>query len=169
MRLTPTEIDLLYPKICLKEYEDKIRTGLQIAEKSSVLVYTNTTTPDLELIQDLTEVFQASALTFVEPTTQQYDYLLKLDRSVVYVNVDGILNTLGWLEELNAVTLYGTLRNRRNEIVNYGNFETEFNGDRIDWHVGNLPMEVDVWSPHLSVSRACLGNTYLNPSLVGLL
>lgn len=169
MKLTKTEIDHLYPKLNLSDYERSIRSGFEIAEKSSLLVWSTTKTPDLELIQDLTEVFKTSRLTTEEPRDWQEDFLLKLDKSVVFCAVDGILNSIGWSREINWGTFYGTLRNRRFEIVNRGRFNTRFQGDSIEWNVGNFPMPVVYWGTELYLLRKEGIGDLVNPSLVGLL
>jgi hypothetical protein len=168
MNLTTQEINNLYPKLLVKEYESKIRIGFTEAQKLQFRLYA---------IFDGRINFNTFKITFPQsnivnkiPDSFEEDYLIIIDQTISYTNIDGLLNSIGWLTYLNCSTIYGSIRNRHHDIVCYGDFDTEFQGQRINWGVGNYPLRVKSWDNHLVLKRkGGDGTSYFNPSWIGYL
>lgn len=179
MKLSPQEIEFAYPKLLVEDYDRMVRRGLEIAETSSLLVVTTTDTPDLELFRDITELFKTVQI----PTTSEnesvdfwmsvkYDYSLWVDRTITWINTDGILNSLGWMEYLEAHSISGILRNRRFQAIQAWLLDTDTLkeiGEHIDWDVGNLPMKIKSDQSMIRMESSLGKGSWINPSLVGLL
>lgn len=175
MKLSSDEVNFAYPKLLVEDYDRMVRRGLEIAETSSLLVITTTETPDLELFRDITELFKESRIS-TPPENEsvsfwesvEYDYALWIDRTVVWLNIDGLLNSLGWMEYLKAHSISGMVRNRRFQIIQSWHLVCDEVGEPIDWDVGNLPMKIRSDQSIIRIESQLDGGSWVNPSLVGL-
>lgn len=168
------------PTILADIYDQKIRLGRQIAEKSKITIITNPDLIDLSCVRSTTELFQESSIQklqiintglqqHLEPPCTNLDFVLYVDPVIQFWNPDGILNSIGWAHELKCSKIYGTIKNSKNQIVCYGTFDTEYQGEKIEWGPGNIPMRIKEWSNHFVLETLLDGENFMNPSMMGLL
>lgn len=160
--------NFLYPKILRREYEDKIHEGYKISRVSKIAYsYQNENRND-KFIRSLQTIFQSVEIVEEKPRCDDATLVLQLDSIVKWISLDGILNTIGCLNEPN-MTIYGGIYSSEYRAISTGEFYTEFQGQKLEWGVGNLPMKVRHWSDHLVLSRGNGGVKYYNPSLIGFI
>ena len=173
MKLNEWDYSVLYPQFNQKEYEFHIRAGRKIAKEKSCLIYSRGQLPS-DLLLATQELFNFSGhrANINSDVVAEFDLCLCVDCRLRWWHTDGILNSLGWMQELSASTIVGLVLQKsfgKARVLNYPRFTTEFQGDKFHWQVGDLPMKVRSWNNLICLYDLKFDNeAFLNPSLVGL-
>lgn len=172
-KLSSWDTNVLYPFSYHDIYEQKIREGRTLAKTKSCLIYSRGKLDSYQL-QNTQELWIYSEYrgNINSDIVSKFDMCLCVDARLRWWHTDGILNSLGWMQELSASTIVGLVLQKslgKTRVLNYPRFTTEFQGDKFHWRAGDLPMRICSWNNLIALYDLKQDSeAYLNPSLVGL-
>lgn len=174
MKLCETDYSILYPKRQLAEYELHIRQGRQIARESKVLIYSRGKLDPyaLQWTQELW-LYSEHRGNINSDLLKGFDYCICLDYRVKWWANDGILNSLGWMSQNKWTILTGVISGQllgKRKIFNYPVFDSQYQGEKFHWDVGDTPMKVKNWNNSYTIYdlKNMNNEVYFNPSMIAL-